>query len=144
MTVHFHFEKKILLYQRIKIKQLLNYLVVSEKANITSLNYIFCSDAFLLRINQEYLGHTDLTDIITFDLGDVKNGVVGEIYISVDRVTDNALVFGVPIGDELLRVILHGLLHLCGYGDNSPKQRKLMRNREEFYLNHFRDVSRGT
>lgn len=99
------------------------------------LQYVFCSDEYLHKINLEYLQHDDYTDIITFDLSEDKVvRVDGEIYISVDRVKSNASSLGVRFFDEVLRVIFHGALHLCGYGDKTPKEQYEMRRMEDKYL----------
>ena len=90
-----------------------------EDRPLDRLDLIFCSDAYLLQINQDFLGHSDLTDIITFDLSDEQDSSA-EIYISVDRVRENAKTFGVSVENELHRVIFHGILHLCGYKDKKP------------------------
>ena len=93
----------------------------------------FCSDDFLLEINQQFLDHDTLTDIVTFDYteGTILNG---EIYISTDRVGDNAKDFNVTFETELLRVIIHGLLHMCGYGDKTEEEKLQMRSKEDEYL----------
>ena len=105
-----------------------------EGVGFTSLDYIFCSDEYLLEINQKFLQHDDLTDIITFNLAETKGEVVGEIYISVERVRDNALLFNVDFEEELRRVVFHGALHLCGYNDKTRKEQQEMRKKEDFYL----------
>jgi rRNA maturation RNase YbeY len=110
----------------------------SEGRQFASLNYIFCSDAYLLGINIHYLSHKSLTDIITFDLSDLQtNGhyeIEGEIYISIDRIQENAAKFSAQFQDELHRVIIHGVLHLIGYSDKSPGKRTIMRKKEDAYL----------
>jgi rRNA maturation RNase YbeY len=118
------------------IKDALKELFRREGQPLRSLLYIFCSDPFLLRINQDFLQHDYYTDIITFQMGDDPDteGVEGEIYISVDRVRDNAGRLRVPLQQELARVIFHGALHLCGYKDKTAAQRKVMREKEEEYL----------
>lgn len=104
-----------------------------EKAHIRSLTYIFCSDSYLLKINQDYLKHDTYTDIITFDYSDGP-ALEGEIYISVERVKENAAKFKVEFENELARVMVHGLLHLAGYKDKGKAQKALMRKKEEAYL----------
>ena len=99
-----------------------------------ALNYIFCSDAFLLSLNVEYLNHNTLTDVITFDNSDDSKGIQGEIYISIDRIRENAKKYRVPFERELHRVMIHGLLHLLGYADKTPLQKKMMRKKESTYL----------
>lgn len=98
------------------------------------LSYIFCSDSYLLVINQQYLEHDDYTDIITFDLSSSPKEIVGEVYISIDRVKENAHELSVSFNTELHRVIFHGALHLCGYKDKSIKDASVMRFKEDKYL----------
>ena len=103
---------------------------------IHSLNIIFCSDDYLLSINQQYLNHDYFTDIITFDLSE-QNEVTADIYISIDRVRENAKALGVSIKNELHRVVFHGALHLCGYKDKKPAEIKIMRAKEEGLLSRY-------
>lgn len=105
---------------------------------LSELNYIFCSDHFLLEMNRRYLQHDTFTDIITFDNSDLPGIIEADIYISVDRVVENAGTFKVPVREELARVMAHGLLHLCGYGDKSPAEIAEMRKEEERALSLFR------
>ena len=136
--VSFHFQVPFRLLQRTQIRDLLKQLCLQEKTQIESLTYVFCSDDYLLEINQQYLKHDFYTDIITFDLSPSKEAaVVGEIYISIDRVRENARGMGVTIQKELLRVILHGALHLCGYKDKSAGEKIAMRKAEDRYLALF-------
>jgi probable rRNA maturation factor len=104
------------------------------KRKLDSLNYIFCTDEFLLQVNLDFLQHDYYTDIITFDLSESAKLVSGEIYISVDRVRENAQTNGVSFTEELHRVIFHGALHLCGYKDKKPPEIKAMRQAEDKYL----------
>ncbi len=105
---------------------------VLEKEGATpgDINFIFCGDETLHAINQEYLGHDTLTDIVTFDLGEDEN-ITADIYVSIERVKENARELGVPFREELHRVMIHGILHLLGYEDKSPTARKKMRIRED-------------
>jgi rRNA maturation RNase YbeY len=107
--------------------------VKKERKKLTSLNYIFCSDLYLLKINQEYLKHDTLTDIITFDYSQ-KSNLEGEVYISIERVKENSEIFKRPFAEELHRVIIHGLLHLIGYADKSDAEKAQMRKKEEACL----------
>lgn len=113
-------------------------VVRAESRGVSSLSYVFCTDSYLLQINQDYLAHDTFTDIITFDLsGDApkNNGTVdGEIYISIPRVRENARALDLPFDEELHRVIIHGVLHLLGYGDKTTRQKSEMRERESAYL----------
>ncbi|NRD18550.1 rRNA maturation RNase YbeY [Winogradskyella eckloniae] len=95
--------------------------------------YVFCSDDYLHKLNVDFLNHDTLTDIISFDYS-VGKELHGEIYISVDRVKENALDFNVPFEDELARVIIHGVLHYCGYKDKSEEEEMVMRSKEDYYL----------
>lgn len=107
----------------------LNAVATSEDKTIGNLSYVFCSDDFLLEINQSYLNHDTYTDIITFDYN--EDGLLnGEIYISTDRVVENALRFRESETDELHRVMVHGLLHLCGYPDKTDEEKDIMRKLE--------------
>ena len=106
----------------------------SESRNLGNVNIIFCSDNYILDINMKYLQHDYFTDIITFDYCE-KNTLSGDLFISVDSVRENALLYGAPsFEDELNRVIVHGLLHLIGYDDHSDEQVAVMRQKENYYL----------
>lgn len=111
------------------------YLKGIKTANI---NVIFCNDAFLLEMNNNFLDHDTFTDIITFDLSESKQAVDGEIYISVERVKENAKIFKTTYTDELHRVIFHGVLHLCGFKDKKEKDQKIMRENEDYCLLHYK------
>jgi rRNA maturation RNase YbeY len=108
-------------------------IVAGEGKSIHELQYVFCTDDFLHKLNVDFLSHDTLTDIITFDYtsGDI---VAGEIYISIDRVVDNAKDLNVAFEDELDRVLIHGILHLCGYLDKSEDEKNLMRAKEDYCL----------
>jgi probable rRNA maturation factor len=135
--VYFFFNKKFPSFRnRNQLKKHIESIFGREKKRLARLNYVFCSDGELLKINQQYLGHDYYTDIITFDLSDSETEISGEVYISVDRVRDNAAKLGEPINTELARVIFHGALHLCGYRDKSKREKLLMRKKEEKYLQH--------
>ena len=122
-----------------KISTWIQQVVKAENAEIESLSYVFCTDKYLLKINQDYLAHDTFTDIITFDYSDAKSlkgvkSLEGEIYISIQRVRENAKGLGTDFDIELRRVIIHGVLHLLGYKDKSAKDKKAMRKREEWAL----------
>ena len=108
---------------RTLLKKSIINLFRKENKSLDSLSIIFCSDDYLLDINRKYLNHNYYTDIITFDLS-AGDETIGEIYISADRITENASKFEVPISTELTRVIFHGCLHLCGYEDKTAQQKK--------------------
>jgi rRNA maturation RNase YbeY len=114
-----------------------------EKKEAGNLNFIFCSDEHLLQMNIEYLNHKTYTDIITFDSSESKGVIEGDIFISIDRVFDNASKFKRSTDEELHRVIIHGVLHLIGYSDKSPAKQKVMRGKEDTYLS-LRSVPRET
>lgn len=136
--IHFYFEKvQPRLKNRNQLKTFISFLVGNEKRDLHSLNYIFCGDAVLLEINREYLAHDYFTDVISFDLSSTPKEILADIYISVDRVRENARSLKLPFSEEFHRVMIHGLLHLCGYNDKTDSQRKLMRNKEDFYLNLY-------
>lgn len=134
--VRFHLLEPLKLPQRTALKLFINELFKKEGLKLTSLDYIFCSDDYLLKINQDFLKHDDYTDIITFDLSE-SSSVIGEIYISIDRVYENASQHNVPFSHELHRVIFHGALHLCGYKDKSKPAKLEMTKREDHYLRIF-------
>ena len=145
--VYFFFDAvKPSISNRGEVKAAIQAIFKAEKIALKSLNYIFCSDKKLLSINSTYLNHNYYTDVISFDLSETTL-VEGEIYISTERVGQNANNYNIPFRRELLRVMFHGALHLCGYGDKSIQQAKIIRAKEDFYLEKFfsrKSVSRGT
>jgi len=114
-------------------------IFLQEEKHLTSLTYVFCSDEYLLKINNDFLKHDFYTDIVTFELSESKETIEGEIYISLDRVTDNAQTLGIPYKDEVVRVIFHGALHLCGYKDKKKEEIILMRQKEDYYLALYKE-----
>jgi rRNA maturation RNase YbeY len=106
----------------------------AEGHRVAEINYIFCSDSYLRNMNRQYLQHDYNTDIITFDNSPGPNLIGGDIFISVDRVKANARTYGSTFTDELHRVMIHGILHLCGYRDKTEKEKAKMREREEYWL----------
>ncbi len=138
MPVQFFFlHHNVSLVNRKALKQFVAAIFKNEKKPLHSLNYIFCSDDYLLQINKAHLNHNFYTDIITFDLSEPQKGTTGEVYISTDRVKDNAATLGVSIKEELHRVIFHGALHLCGYKDKATTDIKRMRKAEDRYLSRY-------
>jgi len=135
--IQFHFLLPVSFTQRTLVKEVLRDLFKKEKTKLEQLQYIFCSDEYLLEINKQHLQHDYYTDIITFDLSNNPKAVIGEIYISIDRVKDNAQNYEVSFKQELLRVIFHGALHLCGYKDKTQKDQVLMRKAEDKYLHYY-------
>jgi rRNA maturation RNase YbeY len=118
------------------LKSSLLKLFKREKKQAGEIQYIFCSDEYLLEMNRQFLQHDYFTDIITFDLSS-SDVIDAEIYISIDRVKDNAKSFGVSYNQEIKRVIIHGALHLCGYRDKTKGEITLMREKESEYLRIF-------
>ena len=116
-----------------KLKDWIKGVIKSEKRNLSSLVYVFCPDSYLLSINQDYLKHKTLTDIVTFDYSD-GGDVDGEIYISIERVRENASEFKRSFEEELHRVMIHGVLHILGFKDKTPSQKSIMRKKEEACL----------
>ena len=112
----------------------LSYSVKNETKIVGEISYIFCSDEYLYDINLKHLKHDTLTDIITFDYCEEKI-VNGDIYISIDRIKENAKLFNNSIENELHRVMIHGVMHLCGYKDKTPEDQNVMSAKEDFYLN---------
>ncbi len=112
-------------------------IIENEKFNLEQLNYIFCNDEYLHKINVEYLDHDTLTDIITFDNSEDKQVIEGDIFISIDRVTDNAKDRNLLFDEELKRVLAHGVLHLCGFKDKSVEEAQIMRNKEDWAIGLF-------
>jgi probable rRNA maturation factor len=136
--VYFFFDNvRISLNNRAALKKFIEFIFKKEKKRLAGLNYVFCSDKRLLEINQQYLAHDYYTDIITFDLSENEKEVIGEVYISVDRVRNNAITGGHRLSVEMLRVIFHGVLHLCGYSDKKGVEKAAMREREDFYIHKY-------
>ena len=130
-------DKSTSLRFRTKLKAFINQQCLKEGVHIETLQYVFCSDKFLLDINTRYLNHYFYTDIISFDLSDKKGELVGDVYISIDRVKENAKTEGQLYIHELLRVIFHGALHFCGYKDKKPADVKRMRSMEDKWLKAY-------
>lgn len=117
-----------------KASHWISEVIKREGKTLAHLSYIFCSDAYLLEINQQYLNHDTFTDIITFDNSEDADLIEGDIFISIERVKANALELGTTFDSELHRVLIHGVLHLVGYADKSPRQKSEMRKKEDAYL----------
>ncbi|HLP11994.1 MAG TPA: rRNA maturation RNase YbeY [Flavobacteriales bacterium] len=136
MSASYSFSKEDTTYRFLHKDLIIRWLtksIRSEKHNPGEISFIFCSDKYLLKMNREHLNHDYYTDIITFDYCENKT-VSGDIFISIDRVKDNAKKYGVTIKHELYRVMIHGILHLCGYGDKSAAKARIMRQKEDYYL----------
>ena len=133
--IRFHFlQGGFSLAERSSLKSFIETLFKKERKKLQELNYIFCSDEYLLEINKQYLKHDFYTDIITFGLSEPDEPINAEIYISVDRVRENAGQFKTSLKKEMHRVIFHGALHLCGYRDKKKEEGILMRKMEDKYL----------
>src|SRR3954468_4132264 len=130
-SVHFYFEKvHFTLKDRKRLKKFINSMIVKEKKELHNLNYVFCNDNALLEINRQYLNHNFYTDVITFDLSTSPKEILADIYISVDRIKENAKGRNLFFKEEFHRVVFHGLLHLCGYNDKTKSQQALIRKKE--------------
>ncbi len=138
MTISFNkADANATLANRVALKSFIEKKVKKEGYSIDSLTYVFCSDKYLLKINKDFLSHDYYTDIISFDLSEVPGQLIGEVYISVDRVKDNAKTHGTSLKEELHRVIFHGALHFCGYKDKKPSDAKKMRQMEDAWLSAY-------
>ncbi|WP_124641474.1 MULTISPECIES: rRNA maturation RNase YbeY [Amniculibacterium] len=131
--IHYHFENIETIDFASKTTSWLEDLILHESKKIGTLNYIFCDDNYLLKVNQDYLNHDYYTDIITFDYVKGKT-ISGDIFVSLQRIIDNANQHNKSFENELHRVLAHGLLHLCGYKDKTEEEEKLMRYKEDYYL----------
>ena len=134
--IQFNYETDFLLDNEDRLAKWISQAIISEGFKEGDLNYVFCNDDYLYNLNVEFLKHDTLTDIISFDYSFGKV-IQGDIFISVDRVMDNANDFAVPFVEELHRVMIHGILHFCGHKDKSDDEERSMRNRENYYLNLF-------
>ena len=124
------------LKEKLKHKAWLNEVAKQEGKKILELTYVFCSDEYLLQINQEYLNHDTLTDIVTFDNSEDPKKIEGDIFISIERVRENGNKLGTS-DTELERVMVHGLLHLLGYKDKKKEDKALMTEKEDFYIKQY-------
>jgi rRNA maturation RNase YbeY len=132
--ISFHTEELAFqLPEKLKHKQWLKTVAAAEGKKIGELNYVFCTDEYLLKINQDYLQHDTLTDIVTFDNSESANLIEGDIFISYERVVENGAKLNTS-DSELQRVMVHGLLHLCGYKDKAKADKSLMTEKEDYYL----------
>ncbi|WP_318641804.1 rRNA maturation RNase YbeY [Flavobacterium ardleyense] len=134
--ISYNYESDFTLGNEEQYSQWISSIIESEDKNEGEINYIFCNDDYLHKINMEYLQHDDLTDIISFDYC-VGNEINGDIFISVERVAENAKEYEVTLEAELLRVMAHGILHYCGYKDKSEEDAALMRSKENEKMKMF-------
>ncbi|RXR20973.1 rRNA maturation RNase YbeY [Flavobacterium amnicola] len=134
--INYNYESEFTLFNEDVYSDWIEKVIVSEGKSLGELSYIFCDDNYLLEINQQYLDHDTLTDIISFDYteGDV---ISGDVFISVERVQDNANDLNIPFEEELKRVLIHGVLHYCGYKDKSESDEVLMRSKEDEKIKMF-------
>ena len=133
MAIHFHNEDVIASFNKTTVTEWLNSCIQDLDYKTGEISIIFCSDDYLLKINKKYLNHDYFTDIITFNYNE-NNTIIGDLFISIDRVKENAKELKVDFNNELYRVIIHGVLHLCGYNDKTQDQQKEIRTKEDEYL----------
>ena len=124
------------LKNKLKVRSWVKSILETEGKTAGEITYVFCNDEYLGGMNEKYLKHNTLTDIITFDYSE-KGRLSGDIFISIERVAENAGSFGTTLNQELGRVMAHGVLHLSGYKDKTPEDKKMMRSKEDFYLATF-------
>ncbi|OAD91001.1 rRNA maturation RNase YbeY [Aequorivita soesokkakensis] len=134
--IEFNFETDFELKNQSKVQKWIAETIISEGYELGEIVYVFCDDDFLLKLNIEFLDHDTLTDILSFDYG-VGKQINGEIYISIERVAENSKDFNTRFDDELHRVMIHGILHFCGYKDKSDSEEKSMRKKEDESLEKF-------
>ncbi len=134
--IEYHYENDFKLVDSDKIRIWIEDVIKKEKKTVGDITYIFCDDDYLLERNKEFLDHNTLTDIITFNYC-IDNNISSDIMISIDRVKENSTTFENSFNKELKRVMIHGILHLIGYNDKSDKEKELMREKENYYLNMF-------
>jgi len=144
--LYFHFEDISEFTLPNSIHEWIKGVIIHEEFILSEINVIFCSDSYLLTLNKKHLAHNYYTDILTFDYRTNPKKIYGDLFISQERIIENASSFNVSINNELLRIVVHGLLHLFGYLDKSEKDKKLMRSMEDFYLSLYskKYVSRET
>ena len=145
-NLYFHFEDVSEFPLPNNIHEWVKGVIIHEEFVLSEINVIFCSDHYLLTLNKKHLAHDYYTDILTFDYHTNPKEIYGDLFISHQRIIENASSFKVSKNNELLRIIVHGILHLFGYSDRSEKDKKLMRSMEDFYLSLYskKYVSRGT
>ncbi|MFV9551859.1 rRNA maturation RNase YbeY [Algibacter sp. PT7-4] len=134
--INFNYETEFHLSDEQLISSWIISAINSEKHQLEEINYVFCDDDYLHKLNVEFLNHDTLTDIISFDYS-IGKIIQGDIFISIERVKDNAKDFNVVFNEELNRVIIHGVLHYCGYKDKTETDAKLMREKEDYYLSQL-------
>lgn len=136
--IQFHYlEKSFYLPHRKKLKDFILKIFKKEEVKVQAVNFIFCSDKYLLKLNKAFLNHNTYTDVISFQYSNPAKPVVSDIYISIDRIKENSKLYRTPFIMELYRVIFHGTLHLCGYKDKTNQDSILMKSMEDHYLKKY-------
>lgn len=131
--IEYNYQKEFKFINQSKISNWLSETISAEQHKEDTINYVFCNDDYLLELNLKHLNHNTLTDIITFNYN-LGRSISADIFISIDRILENAEKFNVSFQDELHRVMIHGILHLCGYNDKTKEEKSLMRKKEDYYL----------
>jgi probable rRNA maturation factor len=131
--INYNYEIDFLIPNEQTISKWIINAIISEGFKIEEINYVFCDDEYLHKLNVEFLNHDTLTDVISFDYT-VGKIIQGDIFISIERVRENAIEFSTSFENELKRVMIHGVLHYCGYKDKTVEDEKQMRSKEDFYL----------
>lgn len=134
--ISFNYETDFELENEKSIEEWISRVILSEGKKEGEINFIFCDDDYLHKLNVEFLEHDTLTDVISFDYS-VGKELHGDVFISIERVVENAKIFDVPFANEVKRVIIHGILHYCGYKDKTPEEELVMRNKEEEKIQLF-------
>ena len=136
--IHFFSEDvSYTLKNKMRVREWIEATIREEGYQLEELNFILCSDEYLLTLNKQYLNHDTYTDVITFDNSEELKTIVGDIFISIERIQENAKQFKGTVAGELSRVMVHGTLHLLGYKDKGKEAKKLMTEKEDFYLNRL-------
>lgn len=138
IPIHFFIEDIVfVLKKKTSLRQWINETILKEGYILKELNYVFCSDDYLLKMNIQYLNHDTYTDVITFDTSEESKFISGDIFISIDRIKENSEKFQSDYITELLRVMIHGVLHLLGYPDKTKTEKEQIRTKEDYYLSLY-------
>ncbi len=136
--IFFFFQDRgLALSHRSLLKSFIEQLFIDENKKPRQINYIFCDNNYMLKLNLQYLNHNYFTDILTFPLEECNGAISADIFINIDEVRKNAKEYGNSLREEIHRVIFHGALHLCGYKDKTDKEKRLMRKKEDHYLSLY-------
>ena len=139
VLINFFYEKKEKLpFNKGRVRLWLKDVIKEEDKELGCVNFIYCSDEYLLGLNKSYLKHNSLTDVITFNFSENKKTIEGDVYISIERVQENSKAFSETFKSELLRTMVHGVLHLIGYDDKKKNDKKLMVEKENYFLSDFK------